>query len=146
MGWTAVRNGLSAEAWVLFAILFLWQMPHFFSLAWMYRRDYARAGFKILTVSDASGERTSRQIFWYTLALIPASISPAFLGMTGILSTVGALLLGIGFLTLGIMLMRFAGLDGAEAIGKVNSYSRRMFFASLVYLPLLMLMMTIDKL
>jgi|SRR5208283_3256576 len=146
MGWTAVRGEISPEAWILFAILFCWQMPHFFSLAWMYRKDYARAGFKILTVKDPFGEKTSKQIVWFASALLPASIAPAFLGMTGSLSTIGALLLGVGFLAIGIILLRSSGHDNPEAVGKVNFYSRRMFFASLIYLPMLMLMMTLDKL
>lgn len=145
MGWTAVRGEISLEAWILFAILFCWQMPHFFSLAWMYRKDYARAGFKILTVTDPSGIKTSKQIVWFAAALLPVSIAPAFLGMTGSLSSIGALILGIGFLALGIILFRSSGHDDFDAIGKVNFYSRRMFFASLIYLPALMLMMSLGK-
>ena len=146
MGWAAVRNDVSLEAWILFAILFCWQMPHFFSLAWMYRKDYARAGFKILTVKDPFGEKTSRQIVWFASALLPASIAPALFGMTGSFSTIGALFLGVGFLAIGIILLRCSGHDNPEALGKVNFYSRKMFFASLIYLPALMLIMTFDKL
>jgi protoheme IX farnesyltransferase len=145
MGWTAVRNEITPEAWILFAILFCWQMPHFFSLAWMYRKDYARAGFKILTVTDEHGLKTSRQILLYCLALIPASLAPAYFGMTGSVSLIGALFLGLGFLMFGIILLKFSGHTEPEAIGKINFYSRRMFFASLVYLPALMLLMTLDK-
>jgi protoheme IX farnesyltransferase len=145
MGWTAVRNEISTEAWILFAILFCWQMPHFFSLAWMYRKDYARAGFKILTVSDEYGLKTSRQIFMYCLGLIPASLAPAYIGMTGALSTIGALVLGSGFLLFGILLLKFSGHSEPEAMNKINYYSRRMFFASLIYLPILMLLMSFDK-
>ncbi len=145
MGWTAVRNEVSSEAWILFAILFCWQMPHFFSLAWMYRKDYARAGFKILTVSDENGLKTSRQIVIYCLALIPASLAPAYIGMTGSLSTIGALILGAGFLLFGMLLFKFSGHSEPEAMNKINYYSRRMFFASLIYLPILMLLMSFDK-
>ena len=146
MGWAAARNEISAESIVLFAILFCWQMPHFFSLAWMYRKDYERAGFKILTVFDHSGTRTGRQILFYTAALIPLTLGPAFLGMTGWIATAGALLLGSGFLILGSMPLRYSGRSGIEAVGKLSSSSRRIFFASLIYLPVLMLMMAIDKL
>ena len=146
MGWTAVRNDVTIEAWILFAILFFWQMPHFFSLAWMYRKDYARAGFKILTVMDENGTRTSRHILGYTVALLPASLAPTYWGMTGAVSVIGALLLGTGFLIFSIILVRFSGHPEPEALGKITFYSRRMFFASLIYLPALMLLMTLDKL
>ena len=146
MGWAAVRNNLGIEAWILFAILFCWQMPHFFSLAWMYRKDYARAGFKILTVFDESGLRTSRQIIIYLIALIPASLAPAFAGMTGSFSTVSSLFLGIGFLIFGIALMKFSHQSTGESLTKVNYYTRKLFFASLIYLPVLMIIMSLDKL
>ncbi len=145
MGWTAVRNEITTEAWILFAILFCWQMPHFFSLAWMYRKDYARAGFKILTVADDDGNRTSRQILWYTMMLIPVSLTPTFLGMTGITSIIGSIVLGTGFLSIAILLSKYSGHTDQEDLAKVNSYSRRMFFASLVYLPALMILMVLDK-
>ncbi|MBI5217149.1 MAG: protoheme IX farnesyltransferase [Ignavibacteriae bacterium] len=146
MGWTAVRNEITIEAWVLFAILFFWQMPHFFSLAWMYRKDYAKAGFKILSVVDESGKRTSRQIFAYLLALIPASIAPTVIGMTGSLSVISALFLGFGFLIFGVALMKFSRQHSGDSLSKVNYYSRKLFFASLVYLPVLMIMLSLDKL
>ncbi|MBI1802840.1 MAG: protoheme IX farnesyltransferase [Ignavibacteriae bacterium] len=145
MGWAAVRNDLTVEAWILFAILFCWQMPHFFSLAWMYRKDYARAGFKILTVMDEHGRRTSRQILLYCIVLIPASLAPAYFGMTGMFSIVTALVLGSGFLVYGSLLSRFSRRLEQEALGKINVYSRRMFFASLVYLPTLMIVLSLDK-
>lgn len=144
-GWTAVRNEISVEAWILFAILFFWQMPHFFSLAWMYKKDYARAGYKMITVNDVHGKRTSRQILWYCLALIPASLFPTYVGMTGLIYLLGASVLGISFLLFGIYFAKFTSNTGAEAIVKTNYYSRKMFFASLVYLPILMLLMTLDK-
>ncbi len=146
MGWAAVRNDLSIEAWILFAILFFWQMPHFFSLAWMYRKDYARAGFKVLSVSDEHGHRTSFQILIYLLALIPASLAPSFAGMTGMTSTISALLLGISFLIFGVALMKFSHQSSVDSLNKVNYYSRKLFFASLVYLPVLMIVMSLDKL
>ena len=111
----------------------------------MYRKDYARAGFKILTVMDPLGERTSRQIIGYCIALIMVSLAPSLFGMTGVLSIICAVVLGVAFLYFGILLSRSAGHPEPEAIGRVNYYSRRMFFASLVYLPLLMIVMTLDK-
>jgi heme o synthase len=145
MGWTAVRNELSVESFILFAILFCWQMPHFFSLAWMYRRDYARAGFKILTVNDPDGKKTSRQILWYSAALIPLSLAPTVFKMTGHASTAGAVALSVGFLSLGILLSRCSHQDIPDTLGKINIHSRRLFFASLIYLPALLLLMTLDK-
>lgn len=145
MGWAAARNDVSIEAWILFAVLFCWQMPHFFSLAWMYRLDYARAGYKILTVSDRRGVRTGRQILAYLLALIPASVAPALVGLTGPVSLVSALVLGACFLIPGIRLVRFASIDRPDAAVNVNAFSRRLFVASLIYLPALMLIMTLDK-
>ena len=145
MGWAAIRNDLSLEAWILFAILFCWQMPHFYSLGWMYRKDYARAGFRILPVLDETGKRTSRQIVAYTIALIPASIATSLLGLTGIVSFIGGIVLGAGFLFLTILLSRFTGVSEVQSANNVNLYSRRVFFASLIYLPALMLLMTLDK-
>ncbi len=145
MGWTAVRNEITPEAAVLFAILFCWQMPHFLSLAWLYRRDYARAGFKILTVDDPAGKRTSRQILWYSVALLASSIGPALAGMTGAVSVAGAALLGLGFLGIGILLVKESNHPGCDFPGEFTSTSWRLFFGSLVYLPCLMLLMALDK-
>jgi protoheme IX farnesyltransferase len=146
MGWTAVRNDITLEAWILFAILFCWQMPHFLSLAWMYRKDYARAGFKILSVDDPDGRRTSRHILAYCIGLLPVSLTPALAGMTGVVSIAGGGLLSAGFLMIGILLARESRHSGPLVSGEFNQYSRRMFFASLIYLPCLMLLMTADKL
>jgi protoheme IX farnesyltransferase len=145
MGWTAVRNSVTVEAWVLFAILFFWQMPHFFSLAWMYRRDYARAGFKILTVRDESGTRTGKQIMLFCLMLIPASIAPAVINLTGVSSVYFAILLGCPFLFYAVRLLQHSVQHHPESLTRVNHYARRMFFTSLVYLPILMIVMSIDK-
>ncbi len=90
------------EAWVLFAILFLWQFPHFYSIAWMYRDDYARAGIRMLPVVEPDGRSTARQIVLYGLALIPVSLVPSMLGMSGRIYLVGALLLGLWFLYSGV--------------------------------------------
>jgi protoheme IX farnesyltransferase len=115
----------------------------------MYRRDYARAGFKILTVDDPDGRRTSRQIVAYLIGLVPVSLAPTFAGMTGFISIPGAALLSLGFLAIGLLLARQSGHSraGISTVDPMefNFYSRRLFFASLVYLPCLMLLLTIDK-
>jgi protoheme IX farnesyltransferase len=145
MGWTAVRNEITVESWILFAILFCWQMPHFFSLAWMYRKDYARAGFKMLSVVDEKGTRTARQVMAYCFALIPASVVATLVGATGPAYLVGALLLGVFFLVLSLLFARSVAGPAAGGYARANTYSRRIFFASLVYLPALMLLMALDK-
>jgi protoheme IX farnesyltransferase len=145
MGWTAVRNEVSLESCILFAILFFWQMPHFYSLGWMYRKDYARAGFKILPVLDVSGTRTSKQILMYSVALLPAGIALSAIGLIGVISVVVALILGGGLLLLSLSMMRLPTDTELEASSKINVYSRKVFFASLVYLPVLMLVMSLDK-
>jgi protoheme IX farnesyltransferase len=145
LGWAAARNDVNLGAGVLFAIVFCWQMPHFLSLAWMYRRDYARAGFKILTVEDPDGKRTGREIVAYCIALVPVSLLPALAGMAGPASMAGAAALSLAFLSLSIILFRQAGDHLALTGGKFNSYSRQLFFASLVYLPSLLLLISLDK-
>lgn len=135
MGWTAARNALDAEAWVLFGIVFLWQLPHFLAIAWMYRADYARAGFRMLPVVDPEGVETGRQVVLYTLALLPVSLLTSVLGLTGALYFVGAFTLGLGFLALGLAL----ALNGSAV------RARRLFLASLAYLPALLVLMLIDK-
>lgn len=135
MGWTAARNALDAEAWVLFGIVFLWQLPHFLAIAWMYRADYARAGFRMLPVVDPEGVETGRRIVFYTLALLPVSLLTSLLGLTGALYFFGAFTLGLAFLGLGVALALNASLLRA----------RRLFLASLAYLPALLALMMIDK-
>jgi protoheme IX farnesyltransferase len=145
MGWVAARNDVSLPAVVLFAILFFWQIPHFHSLAWVYRKDYARAGFRMLTVLDADGARTSRQMLLCTSALIPSSLGLTLAGVTGNYYLAGALILGIAFLTYGVLFARVSESGDAGALAKSNVYAWRMFSASLLYLPALMILMTIDK-
>src|SRR4051812_34642920 len=98
MGWSAVRGQLDPAAWVLFGILFFWQMPHFLAIAWLCREDYARGGFPMLTVSDTTGSRTARQMILYGVALIPVSLLPSVLGLMGTLYFVCALILGLVYL------------------------------------------------
>src|SRR5882724_9724821 len=102
MGWAAARGSLGTGGWVLFAILFLWQFPHFFAIAWMYREDYARAGIKMLPVIDPDGRITGQQIILYTVMLLPISLLPTLLNLTGQVYFYGALILGLAFLFFGI--------------------------------------------
>jgi protoheme IX farnesyltransferase len=145
MGWAAARNEISLPSVVLFAILFFWQIPHFHSLSWVYRKDYARAGFKMLTVLDDDGSRTSRQILICVGLLLPASFGLTIFGVTGYLYLMGAAVLGIVFLTLGVMFAKASGNSRASAVARCSLYSRRMFTASLVYLTALMFLMAVDK-
>src|SRR5918999_3154983 len=97
IGWAAATNGLSQGAWILFGILFLWQLPHFLAIAWMYREDYARAGFPMLPVIDPDGRSTGRQAVVYAAALVPLSLAPTPIGMAGTLYFTGALALTLAF-------------------------------------------------
>jgi protoheme IX farnesyltransferase len=135
LGWTAVRDHISVEALVLFGVLFLWQFPHFLAIAWMYREDYARGEFKMLPSIDADGTKTARYSAGLTVALVLVSLLPAALGFTGTTYFIGALVLGLAFLTLSVCSLLFG----------VDKYARRVFFASVIYLPLLLALMTLNK-
>lgn len=135
MGWTAARNALDGQAWWLFAILFLWQLPHFLSIAWLYREDYARGGFPMLPVLDPVGSRTSRHIILNTMALILVTLLPLVAGGFGVFYLSGALILGVIFLLMGIRL----------AMTKSNLSARHLLLASVIYLPLLFTLMLIDR-
>jgi protoheme IX farnesyltransferase len=135
MGWTAVTGRVDVLAWVLFGIVFLWQMPHFYAIGWMYRHDYARAGFPMLPVVDEDGERTARQILVYTIALVMVSVLTTVLGLTGAVYFVGAMTLGFAFLGLGIAL----------AVSRTGMQARRLFLGSVLYLPVLLVLMVVDK-
>lgn len=135
MGWTAARGQLSAEGWALFAILALWQMPHFMAIAWIYRDEYARAGFKMLPVIDPEGRRTGRQAVLQTLGLLPLSLCPFVLKLAGPVYLAGALILGLAFLWSAFQFARH--LTVARA--------RQLFYVSIVYLPLLLGVMMLDK-
>jgi protoheme IX farnesyltransferase len=115
-------------AWVLFLVLFFWQLPHFLALAWMYREDYARAGFPMLPVEEPTGASTGRQVVLQTLALIVVSIIPYFFQMTGDAYPLAALVLGAGFLGFGV----------AFAADRSRNRASRLFLASITYLPLLL--------
>lgn len=131
MGWTAARGEVDAVALSLFAILFLWQMPHFFAIAWIFTDDYKRAGFSI----HPSGERTGRQIILYCCALIPISVLPTLFGLTGMLYLLGAILLGFVYLGYGF----------AVALFRSNTHAHRLLRCSVLYLPALLVLMMIDK-
>lgn len=135
MGWTAVQNNVGFGACWLFAVLFLWQLPHFLSIAWLYKEDYARGGFPMLPVVDTTGARTSRHIIIETLALVAVSILPALLGFFSVVYLAGALVLGVFFFVMGVRLVKH----------KNNLWARRLLLASVIYLPLLLGLMMIDK-
>ncbi|MDE3066995.1 MAG: heme o synthase [Verrucomicrobiota bacterium] len=135
MGWTAARGGLDSEGWALFAIVAFWQIPHFMAIAWIYRDDYARAGFKMLPVVDADGRRTGRQSVSHAWALCIVSLWPFLLKMAGMLYLIGAVLLSAGFLWCAVQFARQLTLARA----------RQLFLASILYLPLLLVLAVLDK-
>jgi protoheme IX farnesyltransferase len=135
LGWAAATNQVGLEAWVLFAILFLWQFPHFFAIAWMYREDYARAGILMLPVVEPEGRLTRQQIVVWTLLLVPVSLAPAALGISGALYFFGALVLGALFLWSSI----------AAAVTLSRQSARRVLLASVLYLPVLFVLMVINQ-
>ena len=134
-GWAAAGGAIGPAGLTLFGILFLWQMPHFFALAWMYREDYMRGGLRMLTAYDPTGRRTARQIVLYCAALVLVSLLPGPTGVTGPIYTAGAAVLGVAFLLLGATMM----FDRSE------HRARRVFIGSVVYLPALLLLMVVDK-
>ena len=136
IGSAAVEGTLSVEGWTLFGIMFLWQLPHFLAIAWMYREDYARAGYPMLPVIEPDGRSTGRQAVVYTAALLPLSLAPTAMHMAGVIYFGGALVLGLLFFWLTI---RFAQTRSTRD-------ARRVFFASITYLPLLWILMIADKL
>lgn len=135
MGWTAVHNAISPEAVALFCILFFWQMPHFLAIAILYRDDYKAGGFKMLPVVDQDLLITSRQIVLYAVALIPVTLMPTVIGMAGSAYFTAAMLLGLAFLSFGI----------SCAATRTRRDARKLFFASIIYLPLLLAAMMLDK-
>jgi protoheme IX farnesyltransferase len=135
IGWAAAAGEISTGAWILFVILFLWQVPHFYAIGWIYREDYARAGFPMLPVVDPSGSRTSRQAGLYILALLLVTLLPTFTGLAGSVYLVGAILLGVLFLYQGIVFAR----------ARDKKSAHRLFIASIVYLPILLALLMIDK-
>jgi len=134
-GWVAARGEFGVGAWVLFGILYLWQLPHTLAIAWVYRRDYARADLRMLPVVDPGGASTGRQVIINCLALLAVGLLPSLVGMTGPLYFTGALLLGAAMLACGL------GLAATRSVGD----ARRLVYASIVYLPALFILMAVDK-
>jgi protoheme IX farnesyltransferase len=135
MGWTAARGEITVAGWSLFAILFFWQLPHFLAIAWLYRDEYAGAGYVMLPVVDPSGDRTARHAVSHTLGLLPVSLCPFLFHISGPVYLCGAFLMGIGFLWCAVQFARFLG----------KTQARRHFYASIIYLPLLLGLMVADK-
>lgn len=135
MGFTAVDNALSPAALSLFAILFIWQMPHFLAIAILYKRDYALGGFKMLPVVDEAMSTTGRMIVLYSVALIPVSLMPVQVGVAGQAYFAVALMLGLAFLSFGV----------SCATSKTREDARKLFFASIIYLPALLGVMMLDR-
>jgi heme o synthase len=136
IGWTASHGSVSAGGAALFAIVFLWQIPHFMAIAWLYRDDYGRAGFPMLSVIEPEGRRSGRQAVLYAIALIPVTLVPTIVGVSGMVYGAVALVMGLGLLWLAA---RFA-------IARTEGTARALFFGSIVYLPLLWIAMIGDKL
>ena len=135
IGWVAARGEVTIQAWVLFAILFLWQFPHFLAIAWMYRDDYARAGIKMLPVVEPDGKVTGQQIISYTLLLVPVSLLPVVTGLAGSVYLVGAAAIGIGFLYF----------SARAALARTAWQARQLLLASVLYLPILFVLMVLNR-
>ncbi len=136
IGWAAARGSLGAGAWVLYAILFLWQFPHFLAIAWMYREDYARAGIRMLPVVDKSGSATFGQVVLTAGALVPASLLAAVVGLAGVRYFFGAVILGMALVQVCLWAAR----------SKTNVRARWLMHATVLHLPLLLGLMMLDKL
>lgn len=135
IGFAASAGTLTAEAWVLYAILFLWQFPHFYAIAWMYKDDYGRAGIRMLPVVEPDCESTARRILWTSLILIPVSLLPRYLAMTGNLYLIGAVAMGAYFVYSGVRVSRERSLLRARGV----------LLASVIYLPVLYGLMLLDR-
>lgn len=134
MGYTAAVGHITSEAWLLFAILFVWQIPHFLAIAWLYREDYARGRQMMLPVVDPSGASTSRHMLSFAMALLPVTLMPAVIRATGAIYFLTALLLGVLFLCFAL----------SVAVRRTQAAARAMFIVSVVYLPLLLVLMMYD--
>jgi len=134
-GWAAARGDVALGAWVLFGVLFLWQLPHTLSIARLYRDDYARAGVRVLPVIDPDGASTERQIVLACVALLAVSLLPSVIGWTGPIYLAGALALGLAFAAVGV----------AQAVVPSSRAARRLLLASLLYLPLLLGLLALDR-
>jgi protoheme IX farnesyltransferase len=135
IGFAAASGTLNWNAWILYAILFLWQFPHFYAIAWMYRADYARAGIRMLPVVEPDGESTSRQMLWFSLALLPISVLPKFFAMAGNLYLAGALVLGLIYVYTSLR----------SVFDHSVARARQVLFASVLYLPFLYGLLLLDR-
>ncbi|MDA0745342.1 MAG: heme o synthase [bacterium] len=135
-GWAAAHGDLGIGAWVLFAIMFAWQFPHFFSIAWIYQEDYKQGGYRMLPVEDPSGNRTSHQVVLYSLVLLPLGLMPSLLQISGGVYFVFSVLLTLGLLFYSFAFARF----------RTERHARHLMRATLIYLPALWGMMILDKL
>ena len=136
MGWTGARGEVELGGWVLFSLLFLWQLPHFLAIAWLYRADYERAGMPMLSVLDPEGGRVGRQALLYSAALLPVSLMPSALGLAGGVYAVGSLALGLGFV----------GMSAAFAASRSPLSARRLLLFSVLYLPAVLAVLVLDRL
>jgi protoheme IX farnesyltransferase len=134
MGWTAATNQLALGGWIAFAILFLWQLPHFMAISWIYREDYGRAGFVMTSVRDGNGTATARQAIYYSLALLAVSVAPSFAGMTGVAYLVGAIILGAAITAASV---RFF-------FERSNKTAMKLFMTSNLYLVVVMTLLVIS--
>ena len=134
-GWVASTGRLDPEAWILFAILFLWQHPHFYAIALMFKDDYKKANFKMLPVVEPDGNRTNRQIIWHSILLIPVSIMPVYTGLLDMFYFYAALSLSLGYMSTGILLAKKYSIQNARVLLKM----------SVLYLPALFITIIIDK-
>ncbi len=136
IGWVAARGALTPEAWALFAIVFVWQIPHFMAIAWLYRADFSRAGFPLLPVVEPTGKSTARQAVLFSIVLVPLSLAPYFLKMSGPVYAVGATAGSIALLYLAV----------SFGLKRTDERARRLFLGSITYLPLLWGMLILDRL
>ena len=134
-GWVAATDRLAPEAWILFAILFFWQHPHFYAIALMFKDDYKKAGLKMLPVIEPDGSRTNRQIIWHSFLLIPVSVMPVYIGILGMIYFWSAIILGVGYLISGFILAKQYSVNNARFVLRVSVF----------YLPILFLTIMIDK-
>ena len=133
-GWTGAGGSLDPAGWALFWLLFLWQLPHFLALAWMYREDYRTAQLKMLSVEDSDGTRTARMALLYAVALVPVSLLPSLLGVTRVAYFTGALLLGLAYVGASLLMLR-----------DPNRRAAWVFVASIIYLPAVLTLAVLDK-
>ena len=135
MGWTAAANDISIGAWALFAMQFLWQFPHFLSIAWIFRKEYAKAGIKMLPAVEPDGKITARQIVLFSLMLLPTSLAPFFFGLSGLVFLIGGAIIGLWML--------YASIVAARA--KTDTTNKRLLLVTVIYLPILFILMVADK-